>query len=176
MTNSDAFEITETQTDLPPVGDAILKLAKKQPLTVSRVKDELFRPEVINLINALTEAENTIEELQDEAKQKKRKLLLKLLVVVDSLDRIIRHTDSQNETAASLQILRTQFLQFLEDEEVEIVDIKIGQPFDANVCEASQKTQREDIPEGTILFIDQNGYFWQSKLLRKARVTASTHS
>jgi len=173
---SDAFEITEAQGQGQPANNPISQLAQKQPLSVSLINNEFIRPDLAQLINRLTEAETTNEELTAQARQKKRKLLLKLLVVVDSLDRIIRHTDIQNDAASSLQTLRTQFLQFLEDEDVSIVELKIGQLYDLNTCDITQKDVREDLPEGTILFIDQHGYFWQSGLLRKARITCSVKS
>lgn len=178
MADKSALNLNEVNETAPPgLNPAFQQLAQKNPtLPGIEVLRRLSREEVIRLTRELTHAENEMENIQDDNRRSQRKFFVRLLNVADSLDRLISQVNPGNEVAASLETLRLQLLQILEDVEIIPIELEIGQPFDASLCEISRRQVRPDIQPNCILVIDQRGYLMQSKPLRRARVVISTNS
>lgn len=143
-------------------------------LTLDAINRLVLREEMVRMIRRVTELENSLENLQDDNRREKRSLFLKLLPLLDSLDRIIRQTDPNNELSGSMESLRSQFLGVMEDQDIVPIEIEVGQPFDLTLCDISRRQERPDLPAETIVSVERRGYTYQSKVLRKARVVIST--
>ena len=179
MADKSAFDLNEVNETAPTgLNPAFQQLAQKNPtLPGSELQRRLLREDVvIRLTRELTHAENEMENIQDENRRSQRKFFVRLLNVADSLDRLIKQINPGNEVAASLETLRLQLLQILEDVEIIPIELEIGQPFDASLCEISRRQVRPDIQPNCILVVDQRGYLMQSKPLRRARVVISSNS
>jgi molecular chaperone GrpE (heat shock protein) len=171
------MEMHGDQPDPPPASYEPLKnLLEREDgdLVISDISRLVVREELIGLIKNVTELENDLEDLRDETRRKLRSQVLKLLPLMDSLDRMIRNIDSENEMITSLESLRSQFLGLLEEQEVEPIPVEIGMPLDLGLCEISRQQERSDIQPDLIIQIERRGYFYQSKVLRRARVVIST--
>lgn len=174
MKKPDAFEIVETAESPPALQEAFARLKKEDGAAdPDRLGRSLIRDALEQLTRQRSDAVSRLEDTQEEARREQRAFYLKLLTVVDSLDRLIRQTDPSNELAGSLEATRTQFLEVLDDQDIAVVEVRVGQPFDPAVCEVSGRKTREDLPPDTILSIERRGYIWQSKTLRRARVVIS---
>lgn len=125
------------------------------------------------LIRKRRQLEDQLNEEREEQHRETRSFYLKLLVVIDSLDRLIRLADPNNELANSLNALRSEIFLVLEDQEIVPIHLSIGEIFSKETCEAAARKLRPDLPAYTIISIERRGYTWKSQILRRARVTIS---
>lgn len=146
---------------------------QESSVSIEAINQLVLREELVRLIRKTTKLENTIEDLQDEKRREWRSLFLKLLPLMDSLDRMIRQTGPENELASSLESLRSQFLGVLEEQEILPIPLDVGSPFDLTTCDISRQQRRADLLPDLIIQVDRRGYTYQSKILRKARVVVS---
>jgi molecular chaperone GrpE len=128
-----------------------------------------------DMINKTQEALRT----PDSEEATLRKLLLDFLEVLDSVDRIKRHSRSKRLTTAGwgrqMDALHAQVLQALEGAGVVFEDI-LGKSFDPTRHEAVGRVERDDIPNYTITEVVEHGCEWRGKMLRTARVIVSHRS
>lgn len=176
-----AFEITETRQEKGkklPLTSAGSSSKKADLDSITHAQDILhdsLRTLVGDLTNQRSHLSDELGDLREDSLRKERGIYLSFLDVMDSIDRLIRLIDPANEVAGSLNVLRTQFLQLLQDREVSPTDVAPGQVFDVDTCEVSGRLERPDLPDGTIISVERRGYAWRSRTLRRARVTISTN-
>lgn len=116
----------------------------------------------------------------DQAKRAQRETLLKVLGVLDNLDRAMSYgaENGQEIDADSLlkglRMTHAQFESFLAGEGLRPVET-VGSRFDPAVHEAVATEVSPDKPEGEIVGELQKGYMLGDELLRPARVRVATH-
>jgi molecular chaperone GrpE len=115
----------------------------------------------------------------DEARRYRKDLLLKLLSVLDNLERAVAYQDASGravDAASLLQGLRLTYQQFKELLASEgLSEVKaLGEPFDPAKHEAVATEVAPDKPEGVIVDELQKGYQFEDELLRPARVKVAT--
>jgi len=100
-----------------------------------------------------------------------RKLLAELLPVMDSLERCAGAKYSTVEDFhAGVLLIQKQCLEALKKAGVEALDVKIGDPFDAQHAEALTTTHQPGLPDGSVAAVYERGYLLHDQLLRPARV------
>ena len=113
----------------------------------------------------------------DQATGIKRGLLLKVLGVMDNLDRALQYqTDApagRDNLAAGLRLTTWQFQQLLQQEGLQVI-AAVGQPFDPRLHEAVDTIATDEQPEGTVLQESLKGYRLGDEVLRPARVVVAT--
>ncbi len=178
MKSEDAFEVVEVIQTPATDGVALAEIAQlvgeQQATTVSTIGRHLVRETIARLTRERSKMADQLEDAQEENRREQRAFYLKVLNILDSLDRLIRQTSPENELAESLTAIRAQFLEVLDDQEIALVDVVVGRAFDAALCEVSRRETRDDLPLDTILAIERKGYSWRGKTLRRARVIIST--
>jgi len=107
----------------------------------------------------------------------KRSLLLKVLGVMDNLDRALHY---QTEEAAGRDGLQTglrltywQFNQLLQQEGLQQIPA-VGQPFDPRLHEAVDTISTDEQPDGTVMQESLKGYRLGNDVLRPARVVVAS--
>ncbi len=171
-TDSHLFELSEAE-NAPAEGlpESLAQLVEAgKPLDLEHVNRLVVRTTISNLIRHGSDLEDRLRDLEEDRRHEMRRILLSLLRVADSLDRIIKHGGSDQDMFSSVNALRNQFLQLLEEQDVCVVEISAGDRFDAATCEVSITEERGDIPPDTILTVERRGYLWKEKILRRARV------
>ena len=68
-----------------------------------------------------------------------------------------------------LEMIYNEFSKMLKEEGVEKIEC-LNKKFDHNVCEALDQVETDEVEEGTVLAVYQNGYKLNGKLMRPARV------
>ncbi len=166
------FEITEL-----PDSQSTVESNTETPVDITKDKIPKLQHELHAVISEMIRQRrflaDKLDEEHEEQNRETRAFYLKLLVVVDSMDRLIRMADSQNELANSLNALRAEFLQVLEDQEIMPINVAIGEIFDKEICEATSRKLRPDLPAYSIISIERRGYTWKSRLLRRVRIIVS---
>jgi len=176
---SKAFEIDETRREKKKAVSSALagfvsnKTDTEHPSTEGNILKDYVQAVVGDLIKKRSHLSDQLTDVQEDSHRKERSIFLDFLNVVDSIDRLLKMLDPTNEVAGSLNALRAQFMQLLEDEKVLPIELAAGQEFNADNCEVSSRQERPDLPDGTIISVERRGYSWKERTLRRARVTIS---
>jgi molecular chaperone GrpE len=96
-----------------------------------------------------------------------------MLGVISSLDDLDRTIDSLDERSRAGVIgVKKNLFKTLEECGVTSIEPDGGK-FDPNLHEAVDAKERDDLPDGTIISVQNSGYMFEGKVLRPARVTVS---
>jgi len=105
-----------------------------------------------------------------------RKLLLELLPVQDSLERCLSATyNTVEDFHSGVVLIQKQLQEALRKAGVEPLDVKVGDPFDAQHAEALTTTSQRTLPDGSVAAIYERGYLLRDQLLRPARVIVNNN-
>lgn len=156
------------------------KDTKKERKTKQQLKIETLELEVKALndkyLRTLAEAENFKKRIQAEKvidrKYAASGFATELLTPYEQFSKIVEFpTDNEllSNFLIGFKMIKDQFEAVLEKEGV--VQIKaLGEVFDAKVHHAIEKESNKDKPNGIILEVLQNGYYFKDRILRPAMV------
>ncbi len=102
-------------------------------------------------------------------------LILKLLPVVDDLDRSLLHFNEETnlqKIKEGLQLIYNKFVKTLEDQGVKRID-SIGKPFDVDFHEALMTRPDDSVAPHTVLDEIETGYMYKDRVIRHAKVIVS---
>ncbi len=125
-------------------------------------------------LRAMAEMDNMRKRLEkrfaDEAEQEKRRFLRAILPLVDNLEMVVKHSESDPDVLRQgVQMILQEFMRTLEQEGVKPIS-SVGKKFDPFVHEAVEVVESEEHPEETVVDEVQKGYTYKGNLLRPARV------
>jgi molecular chaperone GrpE len=106
------------------------------------------------------------------AHETEARLIRDLLPLVDNLQRALEHATSGERAGGfvpGVQLSLKEFMDTLNKHGVEKIEA-LGQPFDPNLHEAVGSTSHPGYPSGTVVHVEQQGYLYNDRLLRPARV------
>lgn len=115
------------------------------------------------------------KERTDYIKYGNEALIKDMLPIVDSLDRALEHSGSQEDFEvfiSGFKLIQEQFIGCLEKHGVEKVQ-SIGETFDPNIHEAVLQVESEEIGENKVVEEFEKGYLLNGRLLRPAKVSVS---
>mgnify|MGYP001202705981 CR=1 FL=1 len=111
----------------------------------------------------------------ERADDERRKLLTRLLSVVDNLERAASFRESNvppEQLVDGVLATLKQFRDFLESEGVRPIDVA-GKPFDPNVAEAIAVQADAGAPDNVVTEVARKGYTLGGAVLRPAQVVVS---
>jgi molecular chaperone GrpE len=148
----------------------------------ARAEADAYRDKYLRERAALENHKKRVERtLADAARLERKALLLRLLDVLDNLERALAHDRSHPEAAPApdtrslatgLRLTYLQFKELLAREGLAEVPA-VGQRFDPAVHEAVAVDEASARPEGEVVAELQKGYRFGDELLRPARVTVA---
>ena len=131
------------------------------------LRDKYFR--------AVAEAENARKwverDTQTRATEGQRRLLRQLLEVIDNLERALTTPAEAPGLRQGVEMTLRQLLRVLAQAGVERIAVESGQPFDPSQHEAVA-VRTGDVPQDTVVDVEQAGYTHDGVVLRPARVVA----
>lgn len=105
-----------------------------------------------------------------------RKLLLELLPVQDSLERCLSAKyNTVEDFHSGAQLIQKQMQEAFRKAGVEPLEVRVGDPFDAQHAEALTTTTQKSLPDGCVAAIYERGYMLRDQLLRPARVIVNNN-
>lgn len=168
--------------DLPPSDDKDKRDLPRAEMKASE-KLETMRAENAELkdkyLRSLAEMDNFRKQqqrlAQDRTRQEKKTLLLRLIEVVDDLDRALNYQEvADRETLLNaLKLTYSQLRTLLQRENVMTFPTE-GEPFDPRMHEAIESVDVTGMPEGHVVQEVLRGYRYGDELLRPARVHVSS--
>jgi molecular chaperone GrpE len=124
---------------------------------------------------AVAEAENARKwaerDTQERATESQRRLLRQLLEVIDNLERTLTAPAEVSGLRLGVDITLRQLLRVLAQAGVERIAVESGQPFDPSYYEAVA-VHTGNVPQDTVVTVEQPGYLHDGVVLRPARVVA----
>lgn len=124
---------------------------------------------------AVAEAENARKwaerDTQARATESQRRLLRQLLEVIDNLERALTAPAEVSGLRQGVDITLRQLLRVLSQAGVERIAVEAGQPFDPSYHEAVA-VHTGNVPQDTVVAVEQPGYRHDGVVLRPARVVA----
>ena len=125
-------------------------------------------------LRAVAEMENMRKRLEkrftDEAEREKRRFLRAILPLVDNLEMVIKHSETNPEVLREgVKMIYQDLLRTLQAEGLEPIS-SVGQKFDPFLHEAVEVVETKEHPEETVVDEVQRGYRYKGELLRPARV------
>ena len=161
-------EVLEAEEALEP---AALTQALKRVQELEKAQAEQDDRHQRLLADFANHRNRTGRDIQSAVTLAERKLLLEILPVSDSLERCLgSNYASLQDFQNGITLIHKQFQEALRKVGVEGVDLKVGDPFDAQHAEALTTTQQEDLPDGAVAAIYERGFMLRDQLLRPARV------
>jgi molecular chaperone GrpE len=154
-------------------GAAPLTLEEYQALlTEARNEADAFRDKYVR---AVAEAENARKwaerDAQARATERQRRLLRQLLEVIDNLERALTTPAEASGLRQGVELTLHQLLRVLAQAGVERIAVETGQPFDPAYHEAVA-VRTGNVPQDTVVAVEQPGYLHEGVVLRPARVVA----
>jgi len=145
----------------------------------ARAEANDYRDKYLRERAALENHKKRVERtVADAARQERKAFLLRLLDVLDNLERALAYDRSESATASApdtrslatgLRMTYLQFKELLSREGLTEVPA-VGERFDPAIHEAIAVDEESDRPEGEIVAELQKGYRYGDELLRPARV------
>ncbi len=152
-----------------------------------KAKKEESERKLLEYIQAFKKNQSEQEEFRERLKKdidnrvqlRKRELLLKLLDMLDNLDRAIlsgQKEESNSRLLEGIILTREYFLSILKSEGVERIEI-LGKTFDPNVAEAIMVFETDD-PSKINIVLEEilPGYIFHDQTLRPAKVKVGVKS
>jgi len=115
-------------------------------------------------------------DLAEFRKYANEQLALEILPVVDHLALALKHSRETGDTAQGLQqgveLVYKQLRDALEKFGIKSFEAE-GQPFDPARHDAMMQVVTDEVPENTVVQVIQEGYLYNDKVLRHAKVGVS---
>lgn len=95
------------------------------------------------------------------------------LPVIDDLERAIKHQPSDPEVQewfTGLELIVQKLLKTLNDQGVQVIEVKPGDTFDPNTQEAITHEEAKGFEDGQVIEPVQNGYKLKEKIIRPTLV------
>ena len=163
---------------------AELQAGKEQFEALTQERDELTD----RFLRLQAEFENfrrrNLKERQEAHNYGSQNVFKDLLPAVDNLDRAMEHSAEAAEGSRGedlqallqgLELVRREFLGVLGKHGVTKIEAA-GQPFDPAVHEAMTQVVDDDVPQGSVIQVLEEGYQLKDRMLRPARVVVSKRS
>lgn len=145
----------------------------KQSLEEKQKQADEYKAEYLRSVAEYQTLRNRIEKEKSEyITYGKSKVLEKQINIYDIFGQAmisVRAGQDLKSIKIGLDMIYNEFSKMLKEEGVEQIDC-LNKKFDPNVCEAIDQVETDEVEEGTVLAVYQNGYKLHGKLMRPARV------
>ncbi|WP_300407999.1 nucleotide exchange factor GrpE [Lagierella sp.] len=126
----------------------------------------LLQADFINYKNRINKEKALSIKLANEG------LIMKLLPVLDDLERAFEHLPKDSEFSEGISIIISNFIEILKKEGLEEIE-STGKPFDHNFHQAILMEPNDEIESGNIIETFQKGYVLNGKVIRPSMVKVS---
>ena len=176
---------TSINPDIPHSGDSKkswsdgINVGETADKVVSEVKvvEEKLAEMLDKYIRLSAEFDNyrkrTLREKMDLSKYAEENLLLKIIPLMDDLDRALRHIDTATDCTTmtnGIELIYIKFSEFLKQNGIREIE-SLNSNFNVDLHEAVAKVPvKEDDKKGKVVDVVQKGYYLQDKVLRFSKV------
>lgn len=162
-------DLEEIEAEVVDQVEEIEEEIKEEPKADSEneasLKESLARlqADFINYKNRTEKEKSNIHKYANEG------LILKLLSVVDNMDRALANADEEDSFVAGIVLIRDEFLQVLQNEGLKEIESD-GAKFDPNFHHAVFIEENDEVESEHVIETFQKGYMIDEKVIRPAMV------
>jgi len=163
----------QPQADPPAGGEASLA-AELQKLRAE--KEELMQTMIRRQADFENFRKRTERDRHEEGRRGVERLILDLIPVIDAFDRAIQAHESPvyDEYRKGVTLIRKQLWDSIARHGVQRIDAA-GKIFDPHLHQAIERVETEEVPDGSVVTVFQDGYLFHGKVLRPAIVGVAVH-
>jgi molecular chaperone GrpE len=161
------------QADAPSGAEASLA-AEIQKLKAE--KEELMQTMIRRQADFENFRKRTERDRHEEGRRGVERLILDLIPVLDAFDRAIQAHDApaDDEYSKGVSLIRKQLWDAIARHGVQRIEAA-GKIFDPHQHQAIERLETDEVPDGSIVTVFQDGYLFHGKVLRPAIVRVAVH-
>ena len=167
---SEASQTTQTQ-EASPLQDEIERLTKALKEEKEKAEEYLNRLKYLQA-DFINYQKKIKKELEEAAKLGSERLIIRLLDVMDDLERAIEvaeKTEKNSSLVKGVEMVLKEFQDILKHEGVTGIEAT-GKPFNPNLHEAVVHVESAELEENTIVEELRKGYLFNEKVIRPSMV------
>jgi molecular chaperone GrpE len=172
---SDASNVSDDPSSNPQTeGDVSLA---EQFEKLKAEKEELMQTMIRRQADFENFRKRTERDRLEEGRRGVERLITDLIPVLDGFDRALQgHEDpAYEEYRKGVTLIRKQLWDTISKHGVQRIEAA-GKMFDPNLHQAIERFETEDVPDGTIVAVFQDGYQFHGRVLRPAIVRVAVNS
>lgn len=174
-------EVREEDKEVPPEGEEGAAARQLQQALEQKTKEAAAAHD--KYLRAAADFDNYRKRMQRDLaefrKYANEQMALELLSVVDHLGLALKHAGETGETVQGLregvELVYKQLRDVLDKFGIKPFPSE-GQPFDPARHEAMLQVATDEVPENTVVQVMQEGYLYNDRVLRHAKVGVSKKS
>ncbi len=158
-------------------------LVTEEKLNQAKDKVEQLEKEVLDykdkLLRKAAEFENYKKRTENDQlnliKYSAESFIVKLLPVVDDLERSLQHIDNAKDIDSlkqGIKLVYDKFVKVLNDQGVKPIDA-VGKPFDVHYHDAMLQQPAKDVEPHTVINELEKGYMYKDRVIRHSKVIVS---
>jgi molecular chaperone GrpE len=158
----------------PPASAELPLAAELQKLKAE--KDELMQTMIRRQADFENFRKRTERDRHEEGRRGVERLILDLIPVLDAFDRAIQGhgAPADDEYSKGITLIRKQLWDSIARHGVQRIDAA-GKTFDPHQHQAIERVETDEVPDGSIVTVFQDGYLFHGKVLRPAIVRVAVH-
>lgn len=159
----------------PPAGGAISPAEELEK--VKAEKEELMQMMIRRQADFENFRKRTERDRLEEGRRGVERLITDLVPVLDGFDRALQgHEDpAYEEYRKGVTLIRKQLWDTIAKHGVQRIEAA-GKMFDPNLHQAIERFETEEVPDGTIVSVFQDGYQFHGRVLRPAIVRVAVNA
>jgi molecular chaperone GrpE len=149
---------------------------------VAKLNSEIayYKEHLARKVAEMENMRNRMEkEKQDLISYANEKLLNNFLEIPDTIKQAISASEKTNDIESikkGVELIYQKTIKLFENAKVNKMEIEIGEEFNVDFHDALMQSPNDEIPEGHIIQVLQEGYLLGEKVLRHAKVITSSGS
>ncbi|MCH2306147.1 MAG: nucleotide exchange factor GrpE [SAR202 cluster bacterium] len=168
-------EESDSETNKKLTKDQIIEQLRNEIVSINDEKTQLqqvaqrSQADLINYKNRMEQEKTDIRE------KSKHNIILKLITVVDDVERAIASLPKNSDSdvwQTGIELIQKTLVNALESEGVSKIN-PLNQTFDPFTCEAILYQETKNATEGQVIEVIRTGYMINEKILRPAQVVVA---
>ena len=168
-------EESDSETNKKLTKDQIIEQLRNEIVSINDEKTQLQQVAQRSQADLINYKNRTEQEKTDIREKSKHNIILKLITVVDDVERAIASLPKNSDSdvwQTGIELIQKTLVNALESEGVSKIN-PLNQTFDPFTCEAILDQETKNATEGQVIEVIRTGYMINEKILRPAQVVVA---
>ncbi|MBK16102.1 MAG: nucleotide exchange factor GrpE [Chloroflexi bacterium] len=168
-------EESDSETNKKLTKDQIIEQLRNEIVSINDEKTQLQQVAQRSQADLINYKNRTEQEKTDIREKSKHNIILKLITVVDDVERAIASLPKNSDSdvwQTGIELIQKTLVNALESEGVSKIN-PLNQTFDPFTCEAILYQETKNATEGQVIEVIRTGYMINEKILRPAQVVVA---
>ena len=168
-------EESDSETNKKLTKDQIIEQLRNEIVSINDEKTQLQQVAQRSQADLINYKNRTEQEKTDIRENSKHNIILKLITVVDDVERAIASLPKNSDSdvwQTGIELIQKTLVNALESEGVSKIN-PLNQTFDPFTCEAILYQETKNATEGQVIEVIRTGYMINEKILRPAQVVVA---